>query len=166
MTTPRQPNTPVPSIPSAVVPCPTNQQVGPRLDSLTVKALLAVPLTAVSSEATYRFCPAPDCPTVYYRGDGQQVFGEQDLRERVYQKHADDPSSLVCYCFGYRVADVLAEWQRRGANTIVKRIEAGIQAGQCACDIRNPQGRCCLGNVHELVGRLAGSALDKGTPNG
>jgi hypothetical protein len=166
MTTPRQPILPLSSPPPAVAPCPTNQQVGPRLDSLTLKALLAVPLTMVAADATYQFCPAPDCPTVYYRGDGQQVFREQDLRERVYQKHADDPTILICYCFGYRVADVLAEWERKDVTTVIERIQAGIQAGQCACDIRNPQGRCCLGNVRELVDRLAVQAPNKGTQNG
>ncbi|MEP7356642.1 MAG: (2Fe-2S)-binding protein, partial [Anaerolineales bacterium] len=130
------------------------------------KALLGVPLTEVSSYAPYRFCPSPGCPTVYYRGDGMQVFGEQELRERVYQKHTDDPSILICYCFGYRVADVLAEWEREGVTTVIERIQAGIQAGQCACDIRNPQGRCCLGNVRELVDRLAAPAPDKDTHNG
>jgi hypothetical protein len=163
MTTHNLPIHPLRSAHPAMVPCPTNQQVGSSLDSLTVKALLGVPLTEVASDATYRFCPTPDCPTVYYRGDGRQVFDEQDLRERVYQKHADDPTILICYCFGYRVADVLAEWESKGVTTVIERIQAGIQAGQCACDIRNPQGRCCLGNVRELVDRLAASAADNGT---
>jgi|SRR5579859_6315478 len=145
----------VPSIRSAAAPCPTNQRVGPKLDTLTVKSLLAVPLTAVSSDETYRFCPAPDCPTTYYRADGQQVFTESELRERVYQKHADDPNSVICYCFGHTVGDIRAELATGAAGTIVERIQAGIQAGQCACDIRNPQGRCCLGNVRDLIERLS-----------
>ena len=135
-------------------PCPTNQQVGPALDTLTVKALLALPLTAVSSAEPYRFCPWPDCPTVYYRADGQQAFSETDLREHVYQKHADDPNSLICYCFGYTVRDIRAEIEQTGRSRIPSQIMAGIQADQCACDIRNPQGRCCLGNVNRLIDHL------------
>lgn len=34
-------------------------------------------------------------------------------------------------------------------------ITAGIRAGQCACDLRNPQGICCLGNVRRLIGATA-----------
>jgi hypothetical protein len=143
---------------AAPAPCPTNQQVGPRLDTLTVKALLARPLTAVAAGSGYRFCPAPDCPTVYYRADGQQVFGEGDLRERVYQKHTADPASVVCYCFGHTVADIQAALAAGDPGRIVDTIERGIQAGQCACDIRNPQGRCCLGNVRELLDHLAASS--------
>ena len=151
------PNSPPLEIRSAAAPCPTNQQVGAKLDTLMVKSLLAVPLTAVSSGASYRFCPAPReaCPTAYYRADGQQVFTENELRERVYQKHADDPNSVICYCFGHMVGDIRAELAQGAASTVVDRIQAGIQAGQCACDIRNPQGHCCLGNVRDLIDRLS-----------
>lgn len=134
--------------------CPTNQQVGPAVDSLTLKALLAIPLTVVSPTQDYRFCGAPDCPTVYYRADGQQVFNEADLRERVYQKHRQDDDTFICYCFRHTVKDIRAEIERTGQSTVVERITAGIRAGQCACDIRNPQGECCLGNAREVVRRL------------
>jgi hypothetical protein len=161
MTAARRPITHTPSNHLAAVPCPTNKEVGPGLDTLTIKSLLAVPLTEVSSGEAYRFCPAPDCPTVYYRADGGQVFGETDLRERVYQKHVDDPNSVICYCFGHTVGDIRAELAKGAASTIVESIQAGIQAGQCACDIRNPQGHCCLGNVRDLIDRLSGPLPNK-----
>ncbi len=37
---------------------------------------------------------------------------------------------------------------------IVDDINTGINAGQCACDLRNPQGSCCLGNVRGLAKQL------------
>lgn len=133
--------------------CPTNGQVGAVVNTLTLKALLARPLT-VLREGEYRFCRAPDCPTVYYSADGAQRFAEPDLRERVYQKHPAEPDVLVCYCFGHTLGGIRAEIERGGRSTVVAQIEAGIQAGQCACDIRNPQGTCCLGNARALVRRL------------
>jgi hypothetical protein len=42
---------------------------------------------------------------------------------------------------------------------IVDDINAGLNTGQCACDLRNPQGSCCLGNVRELIKRLNKSAV-------
>jgi len=36
-------------------------------------------------------------------------------------------------------------------SLIIEDIQAGITAGQCACDLRNPQGTCCLGNVQKLA---------------
>ncbi len=136
--------------------CPTNQLVGRAIHRVTLKALLARPLTLISPAQEYRFCPAPDCATVYYRVDGQQVFGEADLREPVYQKHDRADELVVCYCFQYTVGQIRAEVERTGASTVVERITAGIRAGQCACDLRNPQGSCCLGNVLGLVRDLTG----------
>lgn len=42
---------------------------------------------------------------------------------------------------------------------ILGDINTGIQADQCACDLRNPQGSCCLGNVRRLI-RRSGIATD------
>ena len=42
---------------------------------LTLKALLSLPLTRISS-SDYFFCRDPKFPTVYYGADGSQVFGE------------------------------------------------------------------------------------------
>jgi hypothetical protein len=49
------------------------------------------------------------------------------------------------------MGSIRAELVRTGSSTVVASITAGILAGQCACEIRNPQGNCCLGNVREVV---------------
>lgn len=137
----------------SAVPCPTNQQVGKPVDTLTLKALLAASLTQLTA-TDYFFCRDPHCPTVYYSGDGTQLFSEADLRERVFQKHPDDDDVWACYCFRHTVGEVRASVQATGSTSVIEAINAGIQAGQCACDIRNPQGSCCLGNVRALVRRF------------
>lgn len=133
--------------------CPTNHQPGKPVETLTVKALLALPLTRLLPQAYY-FCWAPDCPTVYYSEDGAQRFTEADLREKVYQKHLTADEVWVCYCFHHTVGSIRQELTRSGSSSVVARVTAGIQAGQCACNIRNPQGSCCLGNVQAIVPRL------------
>jgi hypothetical protein len=133
--------------------------MGKLIDTLTLKALLARPLTEVR-ETEYRFCRAPDCPTVYYSANGAQLFTEPELRELVYQKHRMDEAVLVCYCFQHTLGSIRAEFARTGKSTVLEQINAGIQAGQCACDIRNPQGTCCLGNVRALVQQLEQEYLD------
>lgn len=133
--------------------CPTNGRIGKRVDSLTLKAMLAAPLTELRG-VEYRFCPDPDCPTVYYSVDGLQTFDESVLREKVYQKHLNDPDVFVCYCFRCTPGSIQSEIARDGESHAVEEINAGIRAGQCACDIRNPQGSCCLGNVRGLVKTL------------
>lgn len=130
--------------------CPACQSAGKAVDTLTLKALLAVPLTEVRT-AEYRFCRTPGCPVVYYSVDRQQRFGEDALRERVFQKHPSADDVFVCYCFRHTPRTVEAELATTGQSTVVAAITAGIQAGQCACDLRNPQGSCCLGNVRAVL---------------
>jgi hypothetical protein len=84
---------------------------------------------------------------VYYAPDGQ-TFTQPMVRERVFQKDPHSAATPVCYCFAYTVGDMTAAPEHA---RIVLDIKAGIKAGQCACDLRNPQGTCCLGNVLALA---------------
>lgn len=140
-------------LPRELAVCPTNGKAGKPIDTQTVKSMLMLPLTAIR-QTQYYFCREADCPTVYYSKDGTQTFTETDLRERVYQKHEQDENVLVCYCFQYSPARIREELRAAGKTTVSDSIHLGIQAGQCACDIRNPQGSCCLGNVNSLIKRI------------
>jgi hypothetical protein len=122
--------------------CPTCAQPGKEVGGQTVKSLLAVSLRQLTS-STYRFCATRTCPVVYFSESGQQFTRAQVLAP-VYQKVPDVPNTPICYCFGYAVADLTGEVEHA---RIVQDIRAGIKAGQCACDLRNPQGTCCLGNL-------------------
>jgi hypothetical protein len=117
--------------------CPTNNKVGKLIDILTLKAMLARPLTDLRP-MDYRFCPDADCPTVYYSQDGLQTFTEADLRERVYQKHPLEADVFVCYCFRHTHKDVSVAAANAHGTKIVAAINQAIQNGQCACEIRNP----------------------------
>jgi hypothetical protein len=138
--------------------CPICGEQGKPVQGQTVKSLLAISLRAVR-DVQYHFCRSRDCRVVYFSQDGQQQFATSDVRERVYQKEPDAAGVQVCYCFDYRAGPL------RAASTvereqILAEINAGIQAGQCACDLRNPQGSCCLGNVLAL-GRVAPARSDR-----
>jgi len=127
--------------------CATCQHAGKRVAGQTVNALLAVSLRAIHA-AEYCFCRTATCPVVYGAVDGTQPFTVDQVRERVYHKEPDPEDVLICYCFHHTVGAV----QPRPIPTrIVADITTGIQAGQCACDLRNPQGSCCLGNVRALI---------------
>ena len=53
----------------------------------------------------------------------------------------------VCYCFDVSEGDLRDEVARVGRSDAAARITAHVQAGRCACEIKNPQGSCCLGNL-------------------
>lgn len=129
--------------------CPECKQKGKVVQGQTVKALLSVSLRSIQ-DTDYYFCRTQSCPVVYYSADGKSVFTTSQLRERVYQKEPSADDVFVCYCFKHTVSEIRnASPEARVA--MVNDINAGIQANQCACDLRNPQGSCCLGNVRGLM---------------
>lgn len=68
-------------------------------------------------------------------------------------KVKNDPVPL-CYCFGFDESHIRDELARSGRTTIPEKIRQLIGEGLCACDSRNPSGRCCLGEVIRAVERL------------
>ena len=138
--------------PSAEVFCPTCSQKGKVVQGQTVKALLLVSLRSIQ-DTDYYFCRTQSCPVVYYSADGKSVFTTSQLRERVYQKEPSADDVFVCYCFKYTVSEI-RNASPEARVSMVNDINAGIHANQCACDLRNPQGSCCLGNVRDLIKQI------------
>ena len=110
-------------------------------------------------ETQYYFCTAPGCDVVYFPSNPEAPsFHSGDLLVRVGPKEKHDPIS-VCYCFGVTRQDIAEEVQRTGKSTMAERIKAEVKAGNCACEVKNPSGRCCLGNVIQTIKETDGSAL-------
>lgn len=130
--------------------CLTCGQKGKKVDNITLKAMLEVSLLAIR-DVPYLFCRTANCPVIYFSTDGEQSFSKTQIRVPVHQKEPDDENVLVCYCFRYSPATIQAELLATGRSIVIEEINTGINAGQCACEIRNPQGSCCLGNVHAVV---------------
>jgi hypothetical protein len=129
--------------------CPANGKKGKLVQNQTVKALLTSSLR-VMRETEHYFCPDKNCAVVYYTADGKQTFTVHQVREAVYQKEPDNLEVAVCYCFQHTVG-ALHTGSNEQQQIILEDIRQGIAAGQCACDLRNPQGSCCLGNVSKLI---------------
>lgn len=93
------------------------------------------------SAPEHRFCATSDCPVVYF--GTEEAFVREDVVVPVFQKEppGDRP---VCYCFGISEGDLQRE---TGTASAGDRITALVNAGRCACEVKNPQGSCCLGNV-------------------
>ncbi len=137
--------------------CPECGTIGKPVDDNTVKSHLAVTLRRVAG-AEYRFCAAIGCSVVYYSSDGLSLFRSEELREQVYQKDPENDDVLVCYCFKHSVGDMRSSSPPERA-AIADDITEGTTLGQCACELRNPQGSCCLGNVRALIRRLSPSEV-------
>ena len=126
-------------------PCPRCGKDGASVDRITLKALLTADGLRRGIPAQPRFCAAGNCPIVYF--DRDVTFTEADLIVPVFAKHADDPETLVCYCFKVNVATMR---DASKASPTRESIARDVQAGHCACEVKNPKGGCCLGDLVRL----------------
>lgn len=137
---------PVPS----VMACPVCGSHSKQVDTLTVRSLVWH-LPFGMALAQYYFCEAPACDVVYFPSNPQTpTFHRDNLLVPVGVKEKQDPIS-VCYCFGVTRQDIADEVERTGKSTIGERIRAEVKAGNCACEVKNPSGKCCLGDVIRAV---------------
>ncbi len=83
-------------------------------------------------------------------GAGAALFQKPDLTVRVGLKETEDPVS-ICYCFGITRKEVWGEIQETGVSTVVNRIKTEVRVGNCSCEVKNPSGKCCLGNITRTV---------------
>lgn len=76
----------------------------------------------------------------------EAAFRRDDVLVPVFQKEPPGDRT-VCYCFSETEGDIRREIEETGRASAFQRITALVKAGRCACELRNPQGSCCLGNV-------------------
>ena len=132
--------------------CPACGERGGPVQLQTVKAMLTEAALRRIELTHYRFCRNGGCQVVYF-GDSGDRFTTRDLRVAVWQKQPSG-ARLLCYCFGENEAAIRIELLERGGSNVVNRIRQHIAAHRCACDIRNPRGVCCLGDVMAAVTRM------------
>ncbi len=144
------------AIPGAPRPgvCPVCGRPGRAVKPATVKSLLSPEaLARLDPVRKWYFCPHGDCDVVYH--SAELAYRRAEVRVPVFQK---DPGEdvPVCYCFGWTRRRIREEVRRTGRNTPAEEITAHVRAGRCACEIRNPQGGCCLPNVRRVAEEAAG----------
>lgn len=140
--------TPVMAAPAAKPTCPQCHRAGRPVSLLTLKHQVRPDFLTAVNEGAFHFCGTPNCPVVYFAAGGL-VLNTNDVRRPVTQK--DAKRAPVCYCFGFTPAMIQEEIRTTGKSTVVERIATEMKAEWCACEIRNPQGSCCLGNVKAAV---------------
>lgn len=134
--------------------CPHSGTSGVRVALVTIKAMLTEKALARVAQTDHWFCADAQCDVVYFTADGG-TYSKQDVRVPVWRKESVGDRT-VCYCFGETESAIREEIRLTGQSEAVQRIRRHIDADRCACDVRNPRGVCCLGDVSLVVRRLAG----------
>ena len=99
------------------------------------------------------FDRTPECDVVYFSNEANSYFHKDDLTVRVGLKETESPIPL-CYCFGHTAESVEEEIVARGRSTVPETITEEVQAGNCSCEVKNPSGRCCLGDVNRAIRQI------------
>jgi hypothetical protein len=135
--------------------CPVSGSRGAAVELVTVNALLTESAMRHLRPGQFRFCPDPGCDVVYFTAAGPRLT-TADVRVSVWQK-LPFGDRLICYCFGESEASIRSELESAGDSNAIERVRNHIAAQRCACEVRNPRGACCLGDVIAAVKRVEAS---------
>jgi hypothetical protein len=131
--------------------CPFSRDEGVHVDLITVKSLVKEHLrSSVRQDEEYLFCENPVCDIVYFSKDPTHHFETKDLKEKVTVKDRG-LDVKVCYCFNHTRESIIAEIKLSGKTTVLEDIKKKMKNPGCFCEVSNPQGSCCLGNVSSWV---------------
>jgi len=119
--------------------CPVNGKLYKGVLFTTILHHIKEPWSWQSKQQAYYFCDDPNCEVVYF-GEDDSVIYRSSLRTEVGIKESS-PESLVCYCFGVSKIE-------SSSQEIKEFIIKNTKDKTCACEIRNPLGRCCLKEFH------------------
>ncbi len=131
--------------------CPICGGRGKAVKPVTIESLVEPSACKnLSTTDGFRFCPNPDCDTVYFNATAGATIGKSQVTVRIGQKEADPPRP-VCYCFGHTAESIWDEVARTGNSDVFNQISTKCKEGLDRCPQTNPQGSCCLGNVRAAI---------------
>ena len=117
--------------------CPVDGSECSPVAAVTMRHQLKSPWQQPLSAQRYYFCDSPLCDVVYFGDDGT-VFTIDALRGPIGQKQVAGFDKIICYCFGVTQADA------QNDPAVKAFVVQQTKEGHCACEARNPSGRCCL----------------------
>jgi len=100
----------------------------------------------------FYYCKTATCRTVYFRDE--TILTQDDLTVVVGLKEGAVPAT-VCYCFDWTKEKIKAELDETGDTTALEDIKAKMEKPGCSCEVLNPSGGCCLGDVGKAIKELS-----------
>ncbi|MFE5430800.1 (2Fe-2S)-binding protein [Peribacillus simplex] len=134
--------------------CPSCNVKGKNVKIITLKSMLKPSvLDSLNAGLTHYFCSTRDCDVVYF-DTGKKMYLTSEIKVSVHQK---DKSSIVpvCYCFGWTKEKIKEYIKQEFSPKPIEHIRKNIKENRCGCEVNNPQGSCCLGNVTNYIKSLS-----------
>lgn len=134
--------------------CPSCQSRGKSVKVITLKSLLKpTVLDTLNPDLGHYFCTSEECTVVYFDTD-EKVYSVEDIKVPVYQKDKS-LTTPICYCFDW-TREKVGKYVSDGLKqTPVEHIRQNVKENRCGCEVNNPQGSCCLGNVTGYIKGLS-----------
>ena len=135
--------------PKGKEPCPKCGQKAKGVLAKTLNALLT-PEAKEKLECLegFHYCKTPSCEVVYFRGD--TILTQKDMSVVVGLKEGAVPAT-VCYCFGWSKEKIKEQLEKSGETNALEDIKAKMEDPGCSCEVLNPSGGCCLGDVTKAI---------------
>ena len=135
--------------PKGKVECPTCNTKSKGVLGKTVEALLTDnSKSKLSYFDGFYYCKTPSCKTIYFRDE--TVLTQKDIIVVVGLKEGATPAT-VCYCFEWTKEKIRTELEDTGKTSALEDIKARMKDPGCACEVLNPSGGCCLGDVTKAI---------------
>ncbi|MDF1875893.1 hypothetical protein JHD48_09115 [Sulfurimonas sp. SAG-AH-194-I05] len=135
--------------PKGKVECPRCTTKAKGVLGKTVEALLIdKSKSKLSCFDGFYYCQTPSCKTIYFRDE--TILTQEDISVIVGLKDGAT-TATVCYCFEWTKEKIKAEVQDTGKTIALEDIKAKMQNPGCACEVLNPSGGCCLGDVTKAI---------------
>jgi len=129
--------------------CPLCHQEAKGVLSKTLEALLTADTKEkLSSLDGFSYCKTSTCRAIYFRGD--EVLTQDDLSVSVGLKDGAEPANM-CYCFGWTKQRIKEDLLKNGKSSAIKDIKHNMDTIGCSCEVKNPSGKCCMGDVTKVV---------------
>jgi len=94
-------------------------------------------------EGNYAFCSNCDCDTGYF--SETNTIPKASLRAFQNNQHA-----MLCHCFDVSESDYRTALADGNAKVIKGFVVQQTKEKICACESRNPSGRCCLSSFKQM----------------
>ena len=133
---------------SSVRDCP---QCGVSCKNISMKTIfhqIRFPEILEVSEGNYHYCAEKTCSVGYFSQEGVIILKEQ------LRAFGEPQNNRLCYCFDVNTEQYINALKGNSVDKIKKFVIQKTKSGDCACEIRNPSGQCCLASFKQLEKNL------------
>ncbi len=110
----------------------------------TVYQQVRFPENQQIAKDNFYYCSSRECPTAYFSESGYSTSKSRLISQQAFQ------NDTLCYCFDITAEDYQSALQSHHADAIKGFVIQRTKLVDCACEIRNPAGLCCLAKFKQL----------------